>query len=181
MEKQIKEAYKILGVERHKSFVNQYDGCDKDEELYDPRKIEKLFLPYDTWRYYDEDEEFDPNELVLDEDSEELCIVVISTLSQKDKESQLVTAIPGVLYPVSHEDKYGYEYFDRVMLCEYFTKKPILKLRKYNKGIKMQTLNNKDIKNYKIDLYDLNNLELSQIETGSLDNYVKALNLIPKF
>lgn len=136
-------------------------------------KITKLVTPAGLNKYYDEIDEnshnYSENELIMHKYDIELCIVVISSLDDED----VFGSIPVYLYPISRKDKYGFEYYDEIQAYDYFTRKELFKIRKYNKGIKILNINNKEYKKIKIDLYKINN-NLSYYN----DNNEKVLELL---
>ena len=136
-------------------------------------KITKLVTPAGLNKYYDEIDEnshnYSENELIMHKYDIELCMAVISSLDNE----YVFGSIPVYLYPISHKDKYGFEYYDELQAFDYFTRKELFKIRKYNKGIKILNINNKEYKNIKIDLYRINN-NLSYYN----DNNEKVLELL---
>lgn len=136
-------------------------------------KITKLVTPAGLHKYYDEIDNnihnYSENELIIHKYDIELCMVVISSLNDE----YVYGSIPVYLYPISHKDKYGFEYYDMVKAYDYFTRKELFIIKKNNKSIKILNLNNEEYKNIKIDLYRIINYSLSY-----KDNNEKVLSLL---
>lgn len=171
MEKQVKEAYGILGIKKHIGY-DISEELDSAEKRYEPIAVRKLFLPEDAWSYDSDGTELiekgvDYSELSLDETNKELIMVIVSSLSQDNK---VIGAMPAEIYAIGHTINYDglgdIDVYDKAEICEYFSKTPLLRVLKSNDGIKVVSLDEQELKHIKIDLYQMTRVELSQIKSS---------------
>ncbi len=179
MQKNIKEAYSILGIERHNDYYYDSNWMEKDKK-YEPNEIKTIICPealciyfdnYDIAKFESEDENkferewANRRELTLSENDKELCLALISS-----NNDELIGTLPVLIYAIPSKDKHGCIWYNKIEACDYFYKMPLFRLKKNRDSLQMLDLDNKLLKNLKIKLYELSNIELGQIEFGERYN-----------